>query len=189
MIVTSVSSIAASAEKHNSLALIGTRSTALRPHNLMSPDLTTDRLCRELGVSRIAALSGFPSRTAACITTFSAAGFWLHHAALSDYGFNRQQIVDIAFAAGFSLLPHISAAPSARNSATAHARRVNVAMPSPSRAQSSRHPRAESAQSFDKWPRTLGHTRRAWALPIRSRQGCSSAEPPKGDHPIPVGHS
>ncbi|WP_436284793.1 helix-turn-helix domain-containing protein [Rhizobium sp. LjRoot258] len=157
MILTSVSSSPASAEPHNSLAL-KERVYRFVQHNLMSPDLTTDRLCRELGVSRTRLYQAFEP-DGGVHHYIQRRRLLAAHAALSDTA-NRQQIVDIAFAAGFSSAAHFSRAFSKEFGYSPREAR-NVAMPSYLGHPVEPASEAESAQSFDKWLRTLGHTRRA----------------------------
>ncbi len=127
-------------------------------HNLTSPDLTTDRLCRELGVSRTRLYQAF--ETDGGVHHYIQRRRLLSaHAALSDTS-NRQQIADIAFAAGFSSAAHFSRAFSKEFGYSPREARTS-GMPSNIGYSVEPVAEAESGQSFDTWLRTLGHNRRA----------------------------
>ncbi|MBB3394800.1 AraC-like DNA-binding protein [Rhizobium sp. BK538] len=160
MILTWVSSSSAhpsSPEPHNNLPL-KERVYHFVQHNLMSSDLTTDRLCRELGVSRTRLYQAFEP-DGGVHHYIQRRRLLSAHAALSDTS-NRQQIVDIAFAAGFSSAAHFSRAFSKEFGYSPREAR-HVAMPSYLGHSVEPESEAESAQSFDTWLKTLGHTRRA----------------------------
>ncbi|MBW9114015.1 helix-turn-helix transcriptional regulator [Rhizobium cauense] len=124
--------------------------------NLMSPDLTTDRLCRELGVSRTRLYQVFEPE-GGVHHYIQRRRLLSAHATLSDTA-NRRPIVDIALEAGFSSAAHFSRAFSKEFGYSPREAR-NVAVP-PYLAQAiAPAPEGEGAQSFDKWLRTLGHSR------------------------------
>jgi len=122
--------------------------------NLTADDLTTERICRELGVSRTRLYQAF-ERDGGVHHFIQRRRLLSAHAALSDAA-NRQQIIDIAFAAGFSSAAHFSRAFSKEfGYAPREARHIAV----PSYLGQAVEPISgvEGADSFDKWLRSLGH--------------------------------
>ncbi|OWW00468.1 helix-turn-helix domain-containing protein [Rhizobium sp. R693] len=160
MILTWVSSSPAhlsSPESHSNLPL-KERVYRFVQQNLMSSDLTTDRLCRELGISRTRLYQAFEA-DGGVHHYIQRRRLLSAHAALSDTT-KRQQIVDIAFAAGFSSPAHFSRAFSKEFGYSPREART-VAMPSYLAYAIEPAAEAEGAQSFDKWLRTLGHSPRS----------------------------
>ncbi|OWW05444.1 AraC family transcriptional regulator [Rhizobium sp. R72] len=160
MILTWVSSSPAhhsSQETHSNLPL-KERVYRFVQHNLTSSDLTTDRLCRELGISRTRLYQAFEA-DGGVHHYIQRRRLLSAHAALSDTS-NRQQIVDIAFAAGFSSPAHFSRAFSKEFGYSPREART-VAMPSYLGYTVESAGQADGAQSFDKWLRTLGHSPRS----------------------------
>jgi AraC-like DNA-binding protein len=158
MILSCVSSSAANLapqEQHSTLALME-RVRRFVQRNLMSPDLTTDRLCRELGVSRTRLYHVFEP-DGGVHHYIQRRRLLSAHAALSDVA-NRQQIVDIAFAVGFSSAAHFSRAFSKEFGYSPREAR-NVAVPPYLGHAVAPVSEAESAYSFDQWLKTLGHSR------------------------------
>lgn len=156
MIITCLSSsaeYAATAEPQGSFALME-RVRRFIQHNLSSPDLTPDTLCRELGISR--------SRL---YQLFEPSGGVLHyvqkrrllaaHAALSNTG-NRQQIVEIAAAVGYTSAAHFSRAFSKEFGYSPREAR-NVAVPPYFAHAVPLVELTDSNQSFGEWLKSLGH--------------------------------
>ncbi|MEK1888408.1 MAG: helix-turn-helix domain-containing protein [Phyllobacterium sp.] len=123
--------------------------------NLASPDLTPDALCRELGISR--------SRL---YQLFEPSGGVLHyiqkrrllsaHAALSNTA-NRQQIVEIAIAVGFTSAAHFSRAFSKEfGYSPREARNVSVP-PYFAHALSPLEITDTRGRAFGEWLKSLGH--------------------------------
>ena len=158
MILTCVSSSAADstvAEPHSNWALME-RMRRFVQRNLMSPDLTTERLCRELGVSR--------TRLYQLLEPDGGIHHYIQrrrllsaHAALSDIT-NRQQIGDIAFAVGFSSAAHFSRAFSKEFGYSPREAR-NLTVPPYLGHVVAPTSEIEDDHSFDKWLRMLGHSR------------------------------
>ncbi len=154
MILTCVSASAA----HSSSAEQGSLSLKERvyrfvQHNLTAPDLTTERLCRELAVSRTRLYQAFEP-DGGVHHYIQRRRLLSAHASLSDAA-NRQQITDIAFAAGFSSAAHFSRAFSKEFGYSPREAR-NVVAPSYLGHSVEPAPEVEGAQSFDKWLRSLG---------------------------------
>jgi AraC-like DNA-binding protein len=158
MILTCVSSLAIEStvsEQHSNWALME-RIRRFVQRNLMSPDLTTERLCRELGISRtrlyqVLELDGGVHHYIQRRRLLSA------HAALSDLT-NRQQIIDIAFAVGFSSAAHFSRAFSKEFGYSPREAR-NLTVPPYLGHIVAPISEIDGDQSFDKWLRILGHSR------------------------------
>ncbi|MBB4278510.1 helix-turn-helix domain-containing protein [Rhizobium mongolense] len=158
MILTCVSASASNIavpEQHSTLALME-RVRRFVQRNLMSPDLTTDRICRELGVSRTRLYQVFEP-DGGVHHYIQRRRLLSAHAALSDVS-NRQQIVDIAFAVGFSSAAHFSRAFSKEFGYSPREAR-NVAVPLYLGHAVAPMSEVESAPSFNKWLKTLGHSR------------------------------
>lgn len=156
MILTCVASSAAYSsppEQHSSLPL-KERVHRFIQHNLMSPDLTTERLCKELGVSRTRLYQAFEP-DGGVHHYIQRRRLLSAHAALCDAA-NRQQIIDIAFAAGFSSAAHFSRAFSKEFGYSPREAR-NVAVPPYLAHAVAPAPEGERAHSFDKWLKMLGH--------------------------------
>lgn len=110
MIVASVSTSAAQStgvEQHSALA-VTERVRRFVESNLTSGELTVEQICRELGISR--------TRLYQIFEQYGGVHHYIQrrrllsaHAALSDPA-NREQIIDIAFAVGFSSAAHFSRA-------------------------------------------------------------------------------
>ena len=124
-------------------------------NNLASSDLTVEQICRQVGTSRTRLYQIF-EQEGGVHHYMQRRRLLSAHAALSDPS-NRQQIVDIAFAVGFSSAAHFSRAFSkefgyspreARNLTTPHYR-----------GQAASPASADGAPSFDEWLRTLSHNR------------------------------
>jgi len=158
MILTCVSSLAVEStvsEHHSNWALME-RIRRFVQRNLMSPDLTTERLCRELGISRtrlyqVLELDGGVHHYIQRHRLLSA------HAALSDLT-NRQQIIDIAFAVGFSSAAHFSRAFSKEFGYSPREAR-NLTAPPYLERKVAAISEIEGDHSFDKWLKMLGHSR------------------------------
>ena len=158
MILTCVSSSAVDAtvsEQHSNWALME-RMRRLVQRNLMSPDLTTEWLCRELGVSR--------TRLYQLLEPDGGIHHYIQrrrllsaHVALSDIT-NRQQIGDIAFAVGFSSAAHFSRAFSKEFGYSPREAR-NLTVPPYLGHVAAPTSEIEDDHSFDKWLRMLGHSR------------------------------
>jgi len=157
MILASVSSWAAQSagtEQHSILTLTE-RIRRFVENNLTSDDLTVDRICRELGISRTKLYQVF-EQEGGVHHYIQRRRLLSAHAALSDPA-NREQIVDIAFTIGFSSAAHFSRAFSkefgyspreARNLSSPHySGQVLPPMP------------VDGTQSFETWLRMLGHNR------------------------------
>ncbi len=155
MIVASVSTSAAQStgvDQHSALALTE-RVRRFVEGNLISGDLTVERICRELGVSR--------TRLYQIFEQYGGVHHYIQrrrllsaHAALSDPA-NREQIVDIAYAVGFSSPAHFSRAFSKEFGYSPREAR-NLTIPrylgqivSPAS--------SDNAHSFDEWLKTLGY--------------------------------
>ena len=156
MIVTCISSSAETSgttETKGNLALME-RVRRFVQQNLNSPDLTPDTLCRELGVSRTRLYQ-----------LFEPSGGVLHyiqkrrllsaHAALSNSA-NRQQIIEIAAAVGFTSAAHFSRAFSKEFGYSPREAR-NVAVPPYFAHAVSPAEVGDTAHSFDEWLKSLGH--------------------------------
>lgn len=155
MIVTCVSSTANSAtiETQGNLALME-RVRRFVHKNLNSHDLTPDTLCHELGISRTRLYQ-----------LFEPSGGVLHyiqkrrllsaHAALSNIA-NRQQIIEIAAAVGFTSAAHFSRAFSKEFGYSPREARSVVPPPYFAHAVSPAEI-GDSAHSFDEWLKALGH--------------------------------
>lgn len=155
MIVAAISTSAAQstgAEHHSALALTE-RVRRFVEANLISGDLTAERICRELGVSR--------TRLYQIFEQYGGVHHYIQrrrllsaHAALSDPA-NREQIVDIAFAVGFSSAAHFSRAfgkefgysPREARNLTIPRYVGQIVSPVPS----------GNSHSFDEWLKTLGY--------------------------------
>ncbi|WP_425299069.1 helix-turn-helix domain-containing protein [Rhizobium sullae] len=158
MILTCVASSSAYLtlpEQQSTLALME-RVRRLVQRNLTSPDLTTDRLCRELGVSRTRLYQVFEP-DGGVHHYIQRRRLLTAHAALSDVA-NRQKIADIAFTVGFSSAAHFSRAFSKEFGYSPREAR-NVAVPPHLGHAVAPVPEAESAHSFDRWLKALGHSR------------------------------
>ena len=155
MIVTCVSSAANSGttETQGNLALME-RVRRFVQKNLNSHDLTPDTLCRELGISRTRLYQ-----------LFEPSGGVLHyiqkrrllsaHAALSNSA-NRQQIIEIAAAVGFTSAAHFSRAFSREFGYSPREARSVVVPPYFAHAVSPAEI-GDSVHSFDEWLKSLGH--------------------------------
>ncbi|AGB74653.1 helix-turn-helix domain-containing protein [Rhizobium tropici] len=155
MIVAAVSTSAAQStgtEQHSALALTE-RVRRFVEANLISENLTAERICRELGVSR--------TRLYQIFEQYGGVHHYIQrrrllsaHAALSDPA-NREQIVDIAFAVGFSSAAHFSRAfgkefgysPREARNLTIPRYVGQIVSPTP----------AGNSHSFDEWLKTLGY--------------------------------
>ncbi|GAC1043337.1 helix-turn-helix domain-containing protein [Rhizobium sp. No.120] len=155
MIVAAVSTSAAQStgtEQHSALALTE-RVRRFVEANLISGDLTAERICRELGVSR--------TRLYQIFEQYGGVHHYIQrrrllsaHAALSDPA-NREQIVDIAFAVGFSSAAHFSRAfgkefgysPREARNLTIPRYIGQIVSPAPS----------DNGHSFEEWLKTLGY--------------------------------
>jgi AraC-like DNA-binding protein len=142
-------------EQHSDWALME-RIRRFVQRNLMSPDLTTERLCRELGISR--------TRLYQVLEPDGGVHHYIQrrrllsaHAALSNIA-NRQQIVDIAFAVGFSSAAHFSRAFSKEFGYSPREAR-NLTVPPYLGRSIAPASEVEGDHSFDKWLRMLGHSR------------------------------
>ncbi|MBB3233676.1 AraC-like DNA-binding protein [Phyllobacterium endophyticum] len=156
MIITCVSSstdTSGTTETQGNLALM----ERVRRHvqrNLNSPDLTPDTLCRELGISRTRLYQ-----------LFEPSGGVLHyiqkrrllsaHAALSNSA-NRQQIIEIAAAVGYTSAAHFSRAFSKEFGYSPREAR-SVAVPPYFAHAVSPAEIGETGHSFDEWLKSLGH--------------------------------
>jgi AraC-like DNA-binding protein len=155
MIVASVSTSAAQStgtEQHSTVALTE-RVRRFVEGNLTSGDLSVERICRELGISR--------TRLYQIFEQYGGVHHYIQrrrllsaHAALSDPA-NREQIVDIAFAVGFSSAAHFSRAfgkefgysPREARNLTIPRYLGQIVSPASS----------DSSHSFDEWLKTLGY--------------------------------
>lgn len=150
------SSVAQSAgmEQHSILALTE-RVRRFVENNLASDDLTVDRICRELGISRTRLYQVF-EQEGGVHHYIQRRRLLSAHAALSDHS-NRDQIVDIAFAVGFLSAAHFSRAFSKEfGYSPREARNLTV---SPYVRHAASPTSAGGAHPFDEWLRTLGHNR------------------------------
>jgi len=156
MLVTCLSSSAeysGPVEPQGNLALME-RIRRFVQRNLNSPNLTPDTLCRELGISRTRLYQ-----------LFEPSGGVLHyiqkrrllsaHAALSNTA-NRQQIVEIATAVGFTSAAHFSRAFSKEFGYSPREAR-NVAVPPYFAHAVPLVDMADSIHSFSEWLKSLGH--------------------------------
>lgn len=155
MIVTCISSSTESSGSvtQSNLALME-RVRRFVQGNLSSSDLTPDTLCRALGISRTRLYQ-----------LFEPSGGVLHyiqkrrllsaHAALSNSA-NRQQIVEIAAAVGFTSAAHFSRAFSKEFGYSPREAR-SVAVPPYFAHVVAPAEFVDSAHSFDEWLRSLGH--------------------------------
>ncbi|CAN7280734.1 helix-turn-helix domain-containing protein [Phyllobacterium sp. LjRoot231] len=156
MIVTCISSSAeysGTTESQGHLALME-RVRRFVQRNLNSSDLTPDTLCRELGISRTRLYQ-----------LFEPSGGVLHyiqkrrllsaHAALSNSA-NRQQIIEIAAAVGFTSAAHFSRAFSKEFGYSPREAR-NVAVPPYFAHAVAPTEVVDTAHSFDEWLKSLGH--------------------------------
>nr|WP_246704082.1 helix-turn-helix domain-containing protein [Rhizobium sp. P38BS-XIX] len=150
------SSVAQSAgsEQHSMLVLTERIRRFVEGH-LASDDLTVERICRELGISRTRLYQVF-EQDGGVHHYIQRRRLLSAHAALSDPS-NRTQIVDIAFAVGFSSAAHFSRAFSKEFGYSPREAR-NLTLP--------RYPKHAASSSstgethpFDEWLRTLSHTR------------------------------
>ncbi|WP_349960247.1 helix-turn-helix domain-containing protein [Rhizobium sp. ZPR3] len=155
MIVASVSTSAAQStgmEQHSTLA-VTERVRRFVEGNLTSGELTVEHICRELGISR--------TRLYQIFEQYGGVHHYIQrrrllsaHAALSDPA-NREQIVDIAFAVGFSSAAHFSRAfgkefgysPREARNLTIPRYLGQIVSPASS----------GSSHSFDEWLKTLGY--------------------------------
>jgi AraC-like DNA-binding protein len=154
MILTCVSSSAeyfGPVEQLGSLALME-RVRRFVQRNLSSPDLTTDTMCRELGISRTRLYQVFEPN-GGVHHYIQRRRLLAAHAALSNSA-NRQHIVEIAAAVGFTSAAHFSRAFSKEFGYSPREAR-NVAVPL--RFAQAVPPRSlvESAHSFDDWLKGL----------------------------------
>lgn len=156
MILACVSSSAAQSmglEPHSMLALTE-RVRRFVESNLASDDLTAEQICRELGISRTRLYQVF-EQEGGVHHYIQRRRLLSAHAALSDPS-TREQIVDIAFAVGFSSAAHFSRAFSKEfGYSPREARNLSV---SPYLRQAASLASAGSAHPFDEWLRTLGHS-------------------------------
>ncbi|MGV1756624.1 helix-turn-helix domain-containing protein [Rhizobium sp. A22-96] len=157
MIVACVASSAAQSagtEQHSILALTE-RVRRFVESNLSSEDLTVERICRELGISRTRLYQVF-EQEGGVHHYIQRRRLLSAHASLSDPS-NREQIIDIAFAVGFSSAAHFSRAFSKEfGYSPREARNLTV---SPYLRHAASQASAGSAHPFDEWLRTLGHSR------------------------------
>lgn len=157
MVLASVSSSAAQSagmEQHSILALTE-RVRRFVESNLSSGDLAVEQICRELGISRTRLYQVF-EQEGGVHHYIQRRRLLSAHAALSDPS-NREQIVDIAFAVGFSSAAHFSRAFSKEfGYSPREARNISVA---PYLKQAASLASAGNAHPFDEWLRTLGHSR------------------------------
>lgn len=123
--------------------------------NLTSDDLSVERMCRELGISRTRLYQVF-EQDGGVHHYIQRRRLLSAHAALSDPA-NREQIVDIAFAIGFSSAAHFSRAFSKEFGYSPREAR-NLTIPHYLRHAAS-SATADAAHPFDEWLRTLGHNR------------------------------
>ncbi len=157
MILASVSSWAAQSagtEQHSILTLTE-RIRRFVESNLTSNDLTVDHICRELGISRTKLYQVF-EQEGGVHHYIQRRRLLSAHAALSDPA-NREQIVDIAFAIGFSSAAHFSRAFSKEFGYSPREAR-NLSSPHYSGQVQPLTP-VDGAQSFETWLRMLGHNR------------------------------
>ncbi len=153
MILASLSPSAerSAAEQQAKLALME-RARRYIQRNLGSPDLTADALCRELGVSRTR-LYQLYEPSGGVLHYIQRRRLLSAHATLSDQA-NRQRIVDVAEAVGFSSAANFSRAfsnefgysPREARNATApasHAHAISLA-------------EREQSRSFEGWLKMLG---------------------------------
>ncbi|TXI08900.1 MAG: helix-turn-helix domain-containing protein [Rhizobium sp.] len=155
MIVASVSTSAAQStgvEQHSTLA-VTERVRRFVESNLNSGDLTVEQICRELGISR--------TRLYQIFEQYGGVHHYIQrrrllsaHAALSDPG-NREQIVDIAFAVGFSSAAHFSRAFSKEFGYSPREAR-NLTIPR-YLGQVASPTSPGGAHSFEEWLKTLGY--------------------------------
>ncbi|WP_112799731.1 helix-turn-helix domain-containing protein [Rhizobium sp. SYY.PMSO] len=155
MIVASVSTSAAQStgvEQHSTLA-VTERVRRFVESNLTSGDLTVEQICRELGISR--------TRLYQIFEQYGGVHHYIQrrrllsaHAALSDPA-NREQIVDIAFAVGFSSAAHFSRAFSKEFGYSPREAR-NLTIPRYI-GQVATPTSPGGAHSFEEWLNTLGY--------------------------------
>ncbi|ENN88231.1 transcriptional regulator protein [Rhizobium freirei PRF 81] len=157
MILTCVSSSAEQSvgTEHHSMVTVTERVRRFVENNLASSDLTVEQICRQVGTSRTRLYQIF-EQEGGVHHYMQRRRLLSAHAALSDPS-NREQIVDIAFAVGFSSAAHFSRAFSkefgyspreARNLTTPHYRGQTTSPAS-----------TDGTESFDEWLRTLSHNR------------------------------
>jgi len=156
MIVACVSSAAAQSagsEQHSMLALTE-RVRRFVENNLTAGDLTIERICRELGISRTRLYQVF-EQEGGVHHYIQRRRLLSAHAALSDPS-NREQIVDIAFAIGFSSAAHFSRAFSKEfGYSPREARNLTV---SPYLKHAASPASAGGAHPFNEWLKALGHS-------------------------------
>ncbi|WP_426130587.1 helix-turn-helix domain-containing protein [Pararhizobium sp. PWRC1-1] len=141
------------AETQGNLDLIG-RVRRFVQSNLNSPDLTSDILCRELGVSRTRLYQLF-EQSGGVHHYIQKRRLLSAHAALSNSA-NRQQIVEIASAVGFTSAAHFSRAFSKEFGYSPRQAR-NVAIPPYFAHAVGPVEVVDSAHCFDAWLKSLGH--------------------------------
>ena len=145
----------ADTEHHSTLALME-RVRRFVERNLVASDLTVEQICRELGMSRTRLYQVF-EQDGGVHHYIQRRRLLSAHAALSDPA-NRQQILDIAYAVGFSSAAHFSRAFSKEFGYSPREARNLIVQPylgrpfPPSQDD-------DGAHSFEEWLRTLGHTR------------------------------
>lgn len=157
MILTCVSSSAEASsvpEPHSTWALME-RMRRFVQRNLKSSDLTTERLCRELGISRTRLYQVF-GPDGGVHHYIQRRRLLAAHAALSDTT-NRQPVADIAFDIGFSSAAHFSRAFSKEFGYSPREAR-NLTVPPYLGHSETPASTVEGTPSFDKWLRALGHS-------------------------------
>jgi len=123
-------------------------------NNLTAGDLTIERICRELGISRTRLYQVF-EQEGGVHHYIQRRRLLSAHAALSDPS-NREQIVDIAFAIGFSSAAHFSRAFSKEfGYSPREARNLTV---SPYLKHAASPASAGGAHPFNEWLKALGHS-------------------------------
>jgi AraC-like DNA-binding protein len=156
MLVTCISSSAGDsgpAKPQGNLALME-RVRRFVQRNLSSQDLTPDTLCRELGISRTRLYQLFES-SGGVLHYIQKRRLFSAHIALSNT-VNRQQIVEIATAAGFTSAAHFSRAFSKEFGYTPREARNVAAPPFLARAVSPADMK-DGTNPFGDWLNSLGH--------------------------------
>ncbi|WP_370631814.1 helix-turn-helix domain-containing protein [Phyllobacterium lublinensis] len=156
MIVTWLASTAeqhASTESQGNFALME-RVRRFIQRNLSSPDLTPDRLSRELGISRTRLYQLFEP-SGGVLHYIQKRRLLAAHAALSNSA-NRQQIVEIAAAVGYTSAAHFSRAFSKEFGYSPREAR-NVVVPPYFAHAVPLVELGQSANSFGEWLKSLGH--------------------------------